>query len=327
VTVHLRVTDPNGGVTTVPKTITVQKTRPTARLRVAPANPVPGQTVTLTSTSVPSGTTAAPAITQTQWDFNYAPTGAFTPDKSGTTATTSFSTAGFHTVAVKVTDGSGGTDIATTTIVVNAPPHASFTVRPGRPVEGDDVTFASTSSDANGPIVKQAWDLDNDGRYDDGTAPVVSTDKLKKGTHPVHLRVTDSNGATDTVTQNVKVSAKPLGPPPDATKTLGYARRSWGIQVVALYVSVPARTTVKVTCKGRGCPHGTFVKSSKKKAAQLRFTKFRGFLKAGAKITVISYRRGSIAEYFIYTVRGDHKPPLKRKRCKALSATKYGSCG
>jgi hypothetical protein len=118
-----------------------------------------------------------------------------------------------------------------------------------------------------------------------------------------------------------------LSPPPDATKTLGYARRSWGIQVVALYVSVPARTTVKVTCKGRGCPHGTFVKRSKKKSTQLRFTKFRGFLKAGAKITVISYRQGSIAEYFIYTVRGDHKPPLKRKRCKALSATKYGSCG
>jgi hypothetical protein len=96
---------------------------------------------------------------------------------------------------------------------------------------------------------------------------------------------------------------------------------------VALYVKVPARTTVKVTCKGRGCPHGTFVKRSSKKATQLRFSRFRGFIKAGARITVISYRHGSVAEYFTYTVRGDHREPLKRKRCKPLSATKYRSCG
>jgi hypothetical protein len=327
VSVGLRITDPDGGVTTIHKTITVQKTRPTARLRVSPADPLPGQTVTLTSMSIPSATTAAPAITQTQWDLNYSPTGAFTPDKSGTTATTSFATAGFHTVAVKVTDGSGGTDIATTTIVVNARPHASFTILPAKPVEGVVVTFASTSSDPDGPIAAQAWDLDDDGRYDDGTAAVVSTSKLKRGTHEVHLRVTDSKGATSTVTQSVNIARKPYAPPPDATKTLGYARRSWGIQVVALYVSVPARTTVKVTCKGRGCPHGRFVKRSGKKATQLRFTKFRGFLKAGAKITVISSRNGSIAEYFTYTVRGDHKQPLKRKRCRAPGSKTFRTCG
>jgi hypothetical protein len=143
----------------------------------------------------------------------------------------------------------------------------------------------------------------------------------------VHLRVTDSKGATSTVTQSVNIARKPYAPPPDATKTLGYARRSWGIQVVALYVSVPARTTVKVTCKGRGCPHGRFVKRSGKKATQLRFTKFRGFLKAGAKITVISSRNGSIAEYFTYTVRGDHKQPLKRKRCRAPGSKTFRTCG
>jgi hypothetical protein len=138
--------------------------------------------------------------------------------------------------------------------------------------------------------------------------------------------VTDSKGATNIITQQIKVGAKPYTSSPDVTKTLGYARRSWGIQVVALYVSVPARTTVKITCKGRGCPHGTFVKRSKKKSTQLRFTRFHGFVKAGAKITVISSRNGSIAEYFTWTVRGDHKEPLKRKRCKAPGAKKYGPC-
>jgi hypothetical protein len=326
VTVGLRVTDGDGAVTPFTKTITVQKTRPTARLRYSPANPLPGQTVTLTSTSTPSTSVGAPAIALTQWDFDYAATGAFAPIASGTTATTSFSTAGVHTVAVRVTDGSQGTDIANAAIVVNARPKASFTIRPMKPREGDEITFISTSSDPDGPIAKQEWDLDGDNRYDDGTGPVASTKKLKKGTHPVRLRVTDSKGATNIITQQIKVGAKPYTSSPDVTKTLGYARRSWGIQVVALYVSVPARTTVKITCKGRGCPHGTFVKRSKKKSTQLRFTRFHGFVKAGAKITVISSRNGSIAEYFTWTVRGDHKEPLKRKRCKAPGAKKYGPC-
>jgi PKD repeat protein len=327
VAVSVQVTDGDGAVTTFTKTIKVQKTRPTARLRYSPANPLPGQTVTVTSTSTPSASLGAPAIKLTQWDFNYAATGTFAPLKSGTTATTSFSTAGVHTVAVRVTDGSDGTDIASAAIVVNARPKAAFTMRPTKPSEGDEITFISTSGDPDGPIAKQAWDLDGDNSYDDATGPVASTKKLKKGTHPVRLQVTDSKGATDTITQNIKVGAKPYTSPPDVTKTLGYARRSWGIQVVALYVSVPARTTVKVTCKGRGCPHGTFVKRSKKKSTQLRFTNFRGLLKAGAKITVVSSRNGSIAEYFTYTVRGDHRPPLKRKRCRAPGAKKYRSCG
>jgi hypothetical protein len=282
--------------------------------------------VTLTSASTPSKSTGAPAITLTQWDFDYAATGLFSPMGSGATATTSFATAGVHNVAVRVTDGSDGTDIASAAIVVNARPKASFTVRPAKPREGSEITFISTSSDPDGPIAKQEWDLDNDGRYDDGTG-VVATKNLKKGTRTVRLRVTDARGATAVSTQQVKVAARPLDGAPSVTKTLGYARRAWGIQVVALYVEVPARTTVKVTCKGRGCPHGTFVKRSSKRGTQLRFGKFHGFLKTGAQITVISYRHGSIAEYFTYTVRGGHKEPLKRKRCKALGAKKYGSCG
>jgi PKD repeat protein len=327
VNVGVRVTDGDGGVTTLIKKVTVQKTRPTARLRYSPANPVPGQAITLTSTSTKSTSPGAPAITLTQWDFDYAATGVFGPNASGSTATTSFSTAGVHTVAVRVTDGSAGTDIASAPIVVNARPRAAFTVRPTKPLEGREIDFISTSRDPDGPIAKQEWDLDDDGRYDDGTKVLASTRTLKKGDHDVHLRVTDSKGATAVVTQTVKVGAKPYTSSPDVTKTLGYARRSWGIQVVALYVSVPARTTVKVTCKGRGCPRGTFVKRSGKRATQLRFNKFRGFLKAGAKITVISSRNGSIAEYFTYTVRGDHKEPLKRKRCKAPGSKKYRSCG
>ena len=83
---------------------------------------------------------------------------------------TSFATPGPHTVAVQVTDAGGGYAIATDTIVVNAPPQASFTVSPAKPVEVS-VTLASTSSDPDGALAKQEWDFNNDGRGTTGPAP------------------------------------------------------------------------------------------------------------------------------------------------------------
>jgi hypothetical protein len=125
----------------------------------------------------------------------------------------------------------------------------------------------------------------------------------------------------------VKVAPPPPNAPPDTTKTLGFAPRSWGIKVVALYVRVPSRTTVRVLCSGRGCPSGRFLRHSGKKRAVLRFTGFHGNLRGGSRITVISSRKGSIAEYFTYKVRSGYKEPVKIKRCKAPGAKKFRSCG
>lgn len=326
VNVKLRVTDNNGSVSDVmARDVVIQATRPNAGFTYAPRYPLPGQAVTLTSTSSPSTSPSAPALVATQWDLSYSPLVDFTLDGAGASLVTSFATPGPHPVAVKVTETGGGFAIATDTIVVNAPPQASFTVTPAKAQEGRSVTFASTSSDPDDPIVKQEWDLDNNGSFE-RTGAVVATSKLKKGTRPIHLRVTDSRGAAVTSTQQVKVAAKPPKPAPDVTKTLGYARRDWGLQVVVLIVRVPKQTTVKVRCKGKGCPRASFTKRSRKKPAQLTFGAMKGSLRAGATITVISSRTGSIAEYFTYKVRGDHKRPLKIKRCKAPGAKKFIRC-
>ncbi|MBA3262975.1 MAG: PKD domain-containing protein [Thermoleophilaceae bacterium] len=326
VNVKLRVTDGDNTVSNVlERSVTIQVTRPVAGFSYAPHDPLPGQAVTLTSTSTPSASPGAPSLVATHWDFAYSPLVDFTLDGAGGSIVTSFATAGAHTVAVKVTESGGGFAIATDTIVVNAPPQASFTVAPAKPVEGREVTFASTSNDPDGPLVKQEWDLDNNDKYE-RLGAVTSTTKLKKGTRTVRLRVTDSKGATATTAVPVKVAAKPYKPPPDVTKTLGYARRKWGLLVVALIVRVPSKTTVRVQCKGRGCPRGKFVKRSRKKAAALRFTKFKGSLRQGATITVISSRSDSIAEYFTYKVRGNERSPLKIKRCKTPGAKKLRAC-
>jgi PKD repeat protein len=325
-TVGVQVTDGDGLAAVLNKTIKVQKTRPRASLRYTPQYPVPGQTVTLTSTSTKSPSAGSPPIALTQWDFDYPLTGSFGPMASGASATTSFATAGVHIVAVRVTDGSGGTDIANVPIVVNAKPKAAFTFRPAKPHEGDTISFVSTSRDPDGPIAKQEWDLDNDGRFDDGGAVIGTTRKLKKGTRTVRLRVTDNKGATDTIAQKIRVRAKPPGDAPDVVSSLGFAPRAWGVQLVSLNVSVPGHTTVKIVCKGRGCPRGKFTKRSRKKSTELHFTKFHGLLRAGTKVTIVSSREGSIAEYFTWTVRGNYKSPLKKRRCKAPGSKTYRHC-
>jgi PKD repeat protein len=325
--VTLRITDNDGDFTDVVKDQVVSVTQPSPGFSFSPADPIPGQTVTLKSNSAPS-TAAGHAITDTQWDFAYSPlSGNFAAAKKGTTVTTAFASSGAHTVGLKVVETGGGFAIAYRTITVNAPPKAAFTVLPRKPVQGQEITFASTSSDAEGPIAKQAWDLDGDGQYDDATAAVVTTRKLARGKHNVHLRVTDAKGATAVATVPVTVARKPLDDAPDTDRTLGFARRAWGIQVVALYVHVPSRTTVRVRCSGRGCPSGKFLKRSRKHTAVLRFKGFQGNLRGGSKITVISWRPNSLAEYFTYKVRPGYKSPLKQKRCKALAAKKYRSCG
>ena len=51
---------------------------------------------------------------------------------------------------------------------VNQPPVAAFTVAPASPVAGQPVAFTDASTD-DGQVAGRAWDLDNDGQFDDGT--------------------------------------------------------------------------------------------------------------------------------------------------------------
>ena len=98
-------------------------------------------------------------------------------------------------------------------MVRNRPPTATFTAVPGAPVVREQLVFSSTAADPDGPIVKQEWDLDGDGAFDDahrrdGAARV----RPRSGTHPVALRVTDRDGAAGLSDgQSIIVSPRPLG--------------------------------------------------------------------------------------------------------------------
>src|SRR4051794_14450000 len=71
------------------------------------------------------------------------------------------------------------------------PPVASFTVTPARPLSGDVVTFTSTST---GTITSQTWDLDGDGRCNDGTDRAAERTYAAPDTYSVTLCVDGPDG-------------------------------------------------------------------------------------------------------------------------------------
>ncbi|QDT12876.1 lamin tail domain-containing protein [Planctomycetes bacterium K23_9] len=73
---------------------------------------------------------------------------------------------------------------------------------------GDAISLSgAASSDTDGTIATYAWDLDNDGQFDDATGATASFDSATAGTFTVGLQVTDDEGAISTDTASVFVNA------------------------------------------------------------------------------------------------------------------------
>ena len=216
-TVGLRVTDNSGASDVATHTVDVANRGPAASFNVSPSSPQTGEQVTLTSTSSdPDG-----SITSYAWDLNGDDNFS---DAAGSETVTSFATPGDHTVKLAVTDSSGASDVATVTIAVaNRAPTAAFGYSPPSPLSGELITFTSTSSDPDGSIASLAWDLDNDGNFDDGAASTVHGSFATGGPHTVKLIVTDSSGASDTASLTIQVAnrgpAASFTSAPDAPKT------------------------------------------------------------------------------------------------------------
>jgi PKD repeat protein len=119
-------------------------------------------------------------------------------------------------VGLRVTDVDGASDTDTASVVVaNIAPFADA----GGPYSGDQgaaiTVSGSASSDPGNDIVGYAWDLDNDGFYDDATGVSAAFSSALPGTFTVGLRVTDADGDSGTamagVTVNDTAPAQPVG--------------------------------------------------------------------------------------------------------------------
>ena len=166
-------------------------------------------------------------------------------------------------MALRVTEAGGGFAIVTTTVLLNAPPRAGFTVAPGNPFAGDTTTISSTSIDPDGPLVSQQWDLDADGQFDDASGPLVSETFANAGRHEIRLRVTDSKGAVATASGPVDVLARPLAPLPDVVIDINGSVTGRVTTVRLLRVHAPRErlrwSSARASAVPRRCPNAAGV--------------------------------------------------------------------
>ena len=217
-TAVLRVTDDQGLTDTDTRQVVAAEPphAPFARI-TGPVKATAGIPVTLSgsdSFDIDPGDT----ITKWEWDFDGSD-GRFweppevAPDDIGEVVTHSYATPGPYVIGLRVWDNgvlnngvklSSEPDYFELEVEPNLPPVADadgpYTVEEGTPLLLD----GSGSADPNGDPPTYAWDLDNDGEYDDSSEVSPPHTWMDDGVYTVRLRVTDTLlDDTDTTTVTV----------------------------------------------------------------------------------------------------------------------------
>ena len=193
-TVTLTVTGP-GGSDTEKQTVTIKPPAPVASFTAEPSSGTVPLAVTLTNTSTGLVDTVA-------WDLDGD--GVFN-DATGPTATTTFTTAGTHTVGLSVT-GPGGTSTTTQTIPTTLPPApmAVLTAQPEGGVTPLLVTLDGCAS--SGAITAFKWDFESDGIVDETNPCQTQHTFTTPGSYLVTMTV-QGPGGTATASQTITVNA------------------------------------------------------------------------------------------------------------------------
>ena len=204
--VTLRVTDEDGASDTLQKTVNVLNRAPAVSVNMSTPTPVSLQPVVFTAVAAdPENEPIASYL----WDFDND--GQF-DDASGVSVPWTFSRKGTYPVKVKVTDSFGAAANGTLSANVgNTLPIATFSHDPAGPNPRDVVTLTSTSLDPDDPgnAPSVAWDLDNDGAFDDGTTAKITKVFLTSGNQTVRLRATDADGGQSIGSQTIVIGNRP----------------------------------------------------------------------------------------------------------------------
>jgi PKD repeat protein len=208
----------------------------------APTTCTPGGACQFTDAS----TDADGTIASRAWDFGDPASGAANTS-TDQNPTHTFATANTYQVKLTVTDNGGATNSVTNAVAVGTtggtPPTASFDI-PSDCVAGTPCGFHSTSSDADGTIASAAWDF-GDGATGDGVDATHTF--AAAGSFAVKLTVTDNQGLTGTVTQQVAVA--PAASQDCTTSALGGS----GTRIVSCSLTLTQRATVTFTLQSRSC--------------------------------------------------------------------------
>jgi PKD repeat protein len=339
VTVRMRVRDDEGDVIrTVTKTIEVNGP-PAVDYSFTPANPMEQEAVAFAATA----TDAEGDAVTLSWRFGDGDTA------TGASPSHAFDNAGNYTVVVTARDEHGLTATRTRTVTVrdDPGPAASFSFAPQAPLTGDLVTFTSSSTPSQGTIKELDWDLDGDGQFDDAQGETVTWTFDQAGTHQVLLRVEQANGETSVAFADVTVAQRPAPAPPAGNPQVGppaggdgtgtpvvperpAARRRLrmmrplpvvriagvvlpnGARVQILSVKAPRGASVRLRCRGAGCPKGMVAKTSARRV--VRFRRFERRLLAGITIEIFVRKPGFIGKYTRFKIRAG-EPPARVDRC------------
>jgi hypothetical protein len=212
VEVAVRVTDGDGATASDRTVVTLGDFPPDpASIFAFPAQPRVGQVISLSAgfTSLDSSN-----IQTIEWDTDGD--GTYEPATAGITTVT-FSTPGVHVVRIRTTDVHGRSavgryDVNVSPATGNLAPVATISGASSALV-GQAVTVFGGGSDSDGNIVSTAWDLDEDGEFDDGQFPGPAT-FTTVGVHTVAVRVTDDQGAVATQYRAIDVHSENRPPRP-----------------------------------------------------------------------------------------------------------------
>jgi large repetitive protein len=215
--VGLRVIDSAGASHTATLAFRVNAA-PTPGFVLEPVTPVIGQGVTFSTTSGDPDAADSNQLTHS-WDLD--DDGAFCEaGEQGPSVQRVFTTAGAHTVKLRVTDPGGITrEVTREVLVQNTIPTASFGFSPDAPVPGQAVTFAGSGSSPTGkPIAGLEWNFAFDsGGFDPGTdqfptqaaGASVTWSFATAGPQTVALKISEVGGGFRIVTRTIVVNAPP----------------------------------------------------------------------------------------------------------------------
>ena len=206
--VTLRVTDDDGASSDASASVTVAAAPPPAN-----APPTGGFThscANLTCTFTDASSDADGSVTGWSWNFG---------DGSGATAANpahTFGAAGTYAVTLRVTDDVGAGNDASASVTVTAPPPppngapaAAFSYS----CTGLSCRFTDRSTDADGSVTAWRWTFGN-GMI--GSVPSPMRTYAAAGTYTVTLRATDDDGAMNSVSVPITVTASAANQAPAA---------------------------------------------------------------------------------------------------------------
>ena len=205
---RLTVTDSNGisNQSATQAVVVAGGAAPTAAFVFSPGTPRVGQTIFFNGT--PSSAGEGHRIARYDWDFGDG------SRRSGASVSRSYSTEGTYSVALTVTDEVGQTSQSVRSIAVGASTaEASISYSPTNPAVGTIINFNGSGSrgDGSSSIVRYDWNFgctvgtNCTKATATSSSPTVTMSYTAPFVYTVRLTVTDSDGNTDTTTEEVTI--------------------------------------------------------------------------------------------------------------------------